>query len=454
MSSWKIQINPSTPLLPNFTIKVKKKGKETIAELLQNLSKQLGIGPEYIVLYKTTPALDSKTNALTFRSDDLRIDYQPSTQGECKLQGTLPIDVFNIPKRIEYQIKQLDIIEACRTKWQQQTLKDVGIEKDSVLQLALRPLRGDHTHYVVAFYVDQDDAGPKPLSVLIDRPNLENIFEGKHIYQIFPHFGLHGGGQLNWFSEGLSHIHPGTAWNWFHEAEGLGSNIDAFLEQIGVWIWEKNSVRYPSHGPLSALLERNDSIFDFPIAAQFQDGRKLNSILRREEPKIDKGVGDSPEIKGEPPNSWNAAEYALDRILIGNKDDEIWKMYYYPFYAMNDPKFVSTENFGRTWLNENLGAVIFSYERRSHNLQPQRKLILDRFLYLGNLIPNNVPKLYPPFIDDTDESPGKSLDAIPYNVSSVIIKGFDGTYYPMPNYLPEYRNLEFWKNSWIWKYIK
>lgn len=89
---------------------------------------------------------------------------------------------------------------------------------------------------------------------------------------------------MNWFSRGLAHLHPGTSWSWFRETEGLGANLDNFLEQVGTWIWEKNSMRYPSHGPFEHILNDQEVIIDFPLEAQFRDGRTLKSRFCREPP--------------------------------------------------------------------------------------------------------------------------------------------------------------------------
>ena len=241
---------------------------------------------------------------------------------------------------------------------------------------------------------------------------------------------------------GFIDLHPGTSWQWFHETEGLGCNVDAFLEQIGVWIWEKNSQRYPFHGPLGPILHQ-EVVFDFPLEAQFRDGRKLLSHFG--EPQVE-GVGDPP-VPGNGPYAWNSGEYAENRILVGNTADKHWKMYYYSSLVDNEPSTVTEHNFGRTWLGENLGVIIFSYERRDRKEQPDRSLILDRILYLANIVTKaQVPHLYQPYIDETDIATRESMDNIPYNVSSSLILGFDGTYYPQPNFRP----LEVWKKSWLW----
>lgn len=523
----KLTIEPSTPLMPSFSVEVES--TETIRQLLKTIAKKTGVPRAYLVLWKTLPAL-SETKATTFRSEKFRIDYQVTP--ECPLHVPEPVDIYDIPARIKYQEEQLRQIEKCRRKWQQQTLEQVGVKNGDILQLAVRPLRGDHIHYVVAFYVDQEffvngtkqnrsvplnftatlpahssakdgkkckesssssssfssctsavekskhkekkgekkerkitkietkeekkeerkiikietkEVGPKPLSILLDREPISFIYEGRHIKQVFPHFGLHGGKEENWFSMGLSHLHPGTSWQWFHETEGLGCNIDAFLEQVNTWIWERNSQRYPSHGPLSPIIT-GDVVIDFPLEAQFRDGRKLLSHFAERQSQ---GIGDPP-VPGNGPFAWNTAEYAENRILIGNTAEKHWKMYYYSNFVDNEPSIVTEHNFGRTWLGENLGLIIFSYERRDKREQPDRSLILDRILYMANIVTKaQVPHLYQPYIDETDIATRQSMDNIPWNESSALILGFDGTYYPGENYRP----LEVWKKSWLWPYI-
>lgn len=417
-----ITVKSSTPLLPILNLKIKK--NKPIADLIELISKKLNINSQYLVLYKTIPVLNSR-NVIMTRSDKLRIDYRPSSHDLVNLHKGPPFS--DVKARLKYHEKELERNEHMHKEWQtQKKLDSFNLDTSSNLELAIRPLRGDHMHVLIAFYVDQNDnqndKGPRPLNVLLDRPNTEYIYEGKHILQTFPHFGTHGGDTYKWFSEGLAHTHPGTSWQWFHETEGLGANVDAFLEQVGTWIWEKNSLRYPTHGPLSHITD-DKVIIDFPKTAKFSDGRSL---------------------KSEPDVTWDPAEYSTDRILIGNTDKKKWRMYYYSYFAQNDPSFVLEDNFGRTWLNENLAAIIFSYEYIKTRQAPNRELIIDRFLYLVNIAHKG--ELYPPYykIDGADES---GIDNIPHSVSGDLVIGFDGTYYPMPNRIS-------WKNSWILPYIK
>lgn len=132
--------------------------------------------------------------------------------------------------------------------------------------------------------------------------------------------------------------------------------------------------------------------------------------------------------------------------LIGNCKDKHWKMYYYSYFAQDEPTFTSTNGFGRTWLNENLGVIILSYERKDRMQQPNRKLILDRFLYLANIKPNNMVKLYQPYLDLTDVAIREGMDVIPYNVSGNLVLNFDGALYPLSQRTPIV-------GSWIWKYL-
>ena len=150
--SWKLTIEPSTPLMPNFSVEAEP--TETIRQLLKTIAGKVGVPRDYLALWKTLPALSAATKATTFRSEKYRIDYQVTP--DCPLHGTAPVDIYDIPARIRYQEEQLRQIEKCRRKWQRQTLEQVGVKNGEVLQLAVRPLKGDHIHYVVAFYVDQE----------------------------------------------------------------------------------------------------------------------------------------------------------------------------------------------------------------------------------------------------------------------------------------------------------
>ena len=290
-------IESSTPLTSIFTIKIKS--SRTILDLLKKISKKVNIPIEYITLYKTQPSR-SNENGTTFRAEEFRIDYQPTILQPIPDTGKNDIEV-----RILVQDQELKRTEESRLKWQSQTLKQIGLTTDQTLNLSLRPMRGDHIHSLVSFYVEQDEIDVKTgkiiqsknknpaLNIQLDRPNQEYIFELKHISQLFPHFGIHGGGQLADFSMSLAHIHPGTSWTDFHETEGLGGNIDKFLEQVGIWIWEKKSKRYPSHGPLFPLLEEKNVIFDFPLTSQFRDGRRLASTFEIPKNQTDQPVSAS-----------------------------------------------------------------------------------------------------------------------------------------------------------------
>lgn len=485
----KFQIESNSTFIASFQIKINV--KKTILNLLEEIAKITGIPVEYEVLYKTQPTISNK-NASTFRDESLRIDDQPLKSGSSK---SLPKPKNNnIEEIIVFQEKELKRVEESRLKWQSQTLEQIGLIQDQTLKICPRHLRGDHIHSLVAFYVDQDELdengkiksfGSVPLNIALDRPNQEFIYELKHISQLFPHFGVHGGYELSNFSMSLSHIHSGTSWSGFYDTEGPGANIDKFLEQTGIWIWEKKSMRYPSHGPLSAILTDKNTMFDFPLTTQFKDGRRLASNFVLDENELNptsnisassfnksndkdkmilKGMctgGNNNSSHSENQDkivtkTWNSSDYSQNRLLLGNSKEKVWRMYYYSYMTQNKPSFVTEENFGRTWLNENLSTVIFSYERRDNIYQPCRKLILDRFLYMANISSTIGPRLYQPYLDTTDivtlkKGQKPKMSNLPYNVSGNLVLGFDGTWFPMGNY--KKRSLEDWKKSWIWKYI-
>ena len=49
--------------------------------------------------------------------------------------------------------------------------------------------------------------------------------------QLYPHFGLHAA-MPNLTGYGFAHVHPGTAWTWLRNTEGLGATLDQFLEMV------------------------------------------------------------------------------------------------------------------------------------------------------------------------------------------------------------------------------
>jgi hypothetical protein len=323
------------------------------------------------------------------------------------------------------------------------TLREQGVMAGDTLKLLLRPLRGDHIHY--AFSIHYKGA-PVDMTMIEDRPVLAvdnniseqdrqsgdicspsqgpsrqtaiaatqtndkpghvgpKIWEGSHIDTVFPHFGVHIG-HPGWFGFSLMHIHPGTSWQWFEESEGLGANLDTLLEQVGIWVWEKDSRRYPFHTPLDKA-KPGEVILDFPAGLR----TLADSILRS---NFNQG-------------GWSYCDYPTNRVLVVNNKDYVWRLYYWPF--SRDPRNFSVleEGFGRVWLHENMGMIALSYEKRNHPAgeappppMPMRSTI--EYLWSNNAY------------FKIKDGAGNLPEMVPHDQSSVKMLGFDGTHYPMPN---------------------
>lgn len=323
------------------------------------------------------------------------------------------------------------------------TLQEQGVMAGDTLKLLLRPLRGDHIHYAFSIYYK---GNPVDMTMIKDRPVLAvdsniserdrqsrdvcspnqgplqqigaaatqrndqpsdvgpKIWEGNHIDTVFPHFGVHIG-HPGWFGFSLMHIHPATAWQWFEESEGLGANLDTLLEQVGIWVWEKDSRRYPFHTPLDKA-KPGEVIMDFPAGLHSLAGTKLESNFNS--------------------GSWSYCDYPTNRVLVVNDKDYVWRLYYWPF--SRDPRNFSVleEGFGRVWLHENMGMITLSYEKRNHLIgkappppMPMRSTI--EYMWSNNA-----------YFKIKDPA-GNLPEMVSHDQSSVKMLGFDGTHYPMPN---------------------
>lgn len=328
------------------------------------------------------------------------------------------------------------------------TLHDQGVMAGDTLTLLLRPLRGDHIHYAFSIYYK---GNPVDMTMIKDRPVLAvdsniseqdrqsgdvcsprhgplqqtgaavaqrndkpsyvgpKIWEGNHIDTVSPHFGVHIG-HPDWFGFSLMHIHPATAWQWFEESEGLGANLDTLLEQVGIWVWEKDSRRYPFHTPLDKV-KPGEVIVDFPAGLRTVAGAKLESNFNN--------------------GSWSYCDYPTNRVLVVNDKDYVWRLYYWPFSRDLRNFSVLQEGFGRVWLHENMGMITLSYEKRNHLIgeappppMPMRSTI--EYLWSNNAY------------FKVKDSAGNLPEMVPYDQSSVKMLGFDGIHYPMPNMLCDF----------------
>jgi hypothetical protein len=370
-----------------------QKGKD----LAEQLAKKVGVKVQYLALFRS--------------SAELVQDRGPNSA------------LTHMDRSPEYRVDAGD--NAVKTLQQQ------GVMAGDSLKLLLRPLHGDHIHYAFSIYYKGD---PVDMSMIQDRPVLAvarniskqdekigdvcspdpspnqtdggaepryvgpKVWGGNHIDTVFPHFGVHIG-HPNWYGFSLMHIHPGTAWQWFEESEGLGANLDTLLEQVGIWVWEQDSRRYPFHTPL-AKAEKDKLMVDFPAGLQTK-GTKSTKLVSN--------------VK------WSYCEYPTNRLLIANDEDYVWRLYYWPFSDKGslDRYGVLTERFGRVWLHENMGMITLSYEKKgATNKPPLPEEESIKYLWSN--------------YDHTKVEKGTPWE-IPHNTSGPKQLGFDGGSYPMPN---------------------
>ena len=384
-------------------------GSLTGRQLADKVAQRVGVKAQYLVLFLSSARLvrgHRSNTALTHmdRAPEYRIDAGPNAD---------------------------------------KTLQEQGVMAGDTLKLLLRPLRGDHIHYAFSIYYK---GSPVDMTMIKDRPVLAvesniseedrqsgdacspghgllkqtgtvatrsndapgyvgpKIWEGNHIDTVFPHFGVHIG-HPGWFGMSLMHIHPATGWQWFEESEGLGANLDTLLEQVGTWVWEKDSRRYPFHTPLDRV-KPGEVIMDFPAGLQTVAGTKLESNFNN--------------------GTWSYCDYPTNRVLVVNDKAYVWRLYYWPF--SRDPLSFSVleEGFGRVWLHENMGMISLSYEKRNHPKGEAPPLPMPTRSTIEYLWSNNE------YFKIKDRA-GILPVMVPHDQSSAQMLGFDGEHYPMPN---------------------
>jgi hypothetical protein len=384
---------------------------QTGKQLAEQVAKKVGVRVQYLVLFRSSTELVQRhgpSSALTHmdRAPEYRIDAGPNAD---------------------------------------KTLQEQGVMASDSLKLLLRPLRGDHIHYAFSIYYkgelvdkamiqdrpvlavasnisqqdkdsgdvcspDKTDTGAKGSSA---EPSYvgPKVWEGNHIDTVFPHFGAHVG-HPSWFGFNLMHIHPATAWPWFEESEGLGANLDTLLEQVGIWVWEEGSRRYPFHTPFDKV-KPGEVIVDFPAGLKTVKGTELVSNVKHNKEK-----------------GWSYCDYPTNRLLIANDKDYVWRLYYWPFSRDLGNFSVLTERFGRVWLHENMGMITLSYEEKHNDPiskpplpDPDKdKQSIESIEYLWSN--NDYFKV---------KEGGKTPKEVPHDQSGPKMLGFDGDSYPMPN---------------------
>jgi len=283
------------------------------------------------------------------------------------------------------------------------------------VNVLLRPMKGDHIHIAFSIYIDG-----LLVDLPFDRPQVESIYEGNqyqspeivayHILQTFPHVGIHSG-HSDWYGYGLIHIHIGTAQAFFHETEGLGANLDAYLEQVGIWVGERTSKRYPYHTMLGNAPNVGEITMDFPANVDgqpFKVGGSYTNDGRQ-------NVGGIPieEFDNCPRHPRDYQTPEENRVLIKDTEQKKWRLYIWDFVqdAANNnsaPDRIIEDGIGRVWLNQNQAVFVLSFENRSNNVPPRPPPAQLRYL---------------------DNGQGE----YEFNVSQFYTLGFDGWYYSMPN---------------------
>lgn len=98
------------------------------------------------------------------------------------------------------------------------------------------------------------------------------------------------------------------------------------------------------------------------------------------------------------------------RVLISSNETHVWRLYYWSYVGNigQEPDKIIEVGLGRIILNENLGVLVLSYERRDN-----KEILRPPSAVLG-------------YLDNGFKQENDS-------VSSYYTLGFDGSYYPMPN---------------------
>lgn len=337
------------------------------------------------------------------------------------------------------------------------------------LTLALRPLRGDHLHNGIAIYYkgqlldvptdrpvlavgnnlrDGEDVarctpdlpggqqpthaaagqGQPPLFRAAATPPEagsetyigERPWEGNHVNNVFPHFGVHSGHD-QWFGMGLIHVHPATSWQWYRGSEGLGASLGAFLEQVGIWVWEAASSRYPQHTPAKKA-EEGVVVMDFPPGTRLAGGGVLAP-----QPKLESNYP-GPAARGK--NKWSHCDYPTRRVIVQNDATHEWRLHYWP-HVNSSEVHTRTSRFDRLWLHHNQAMITLAFEEKSYS-GPPRKPPPRTIAYLqgdADAFRARWAELYKGEAD----AGAAHHDSIPHDASSPEVLGFDGGHYPMPN---------------------
>jgi hypothetical protein len=214
------------------------------------------------------------------------------------------------------------------------TLRAPGDSVDAYL----RPLRGDHVHLAFAVYVRGE-----LVRSLSDRPLVGLTSEGRHVENLFPHFGVHTGGP-GFYDNSVVHVHPGTSWIWFTGTEGLGCTLGAFLEQLGITLWAPDGLKYPYHVPVPSMPLDATCLDSAQLLVTEADGAAVASTA-----------------------SWTPEQYAVNHTILCEDGEYVWRAYLWRSIddAGRPPAAVLNGSLDRLWLPYADAMLSLSYERRA-----------------------------------------------------------------------------------------
>lgn len=189
----------------------------SIADAKRRLSTATGIPARYLVLYRHggAPAIDGRLR-VTARSASTRVDGLAALQqavaaatataaapGGAIADGLRACNALLQGEAAGTGISSnaaASTADACAAAVNAAEASHASIapalSPGDSLRVVVRPLKGDHIHAAFAVYV-----GGHLLAPLADSPVEGFPSEGRHVHQLFPHWGMHAGG-AGWFDDG------------------------------------------------------------------------------------------------------------------------------------------------------------------------------------------------------------------------------------------------------------
>ena len=330
----------------------------SVRDLRLLVAARLGVDPMYVVLYARGPAVVN--GQITERLPSLLLTP------------------LGTEKAARFNATYLASERARQAREEAASLISRGLVPGGSVTALVRPLRGDHIHVAFAMF-----HGGRLLKAPQDRPLTGRTSEGRHVENLFPHFGVHTGGP-GFYDDGVLHIHPGTSWQWFSGTEGFGCTLGAFLEQVGVVIWSPDSMRYPNHHPVAGM-PRGVTCIDAASPLAYDD---------------DAGNSRSGGEFVRSSVTWSPAEYAENHTIVCDSEDAVWRVYVWdrlwpsaaaagggghtglgpppsPTSFYEPGESADSVGLDRVWMSTAESMLSLSYERRSDS--PWRRMRRDLF---------------------------------------------------------------------------